>query len=110
IGVHGKSVEVIQKDNCPPLAAMEDTEFTVETLRLEKGDNLFLYTDGVPEAKAADGSRFGMDRLIKVLERNEGKTPKETVTDLKREVDAFQPENDPFDDVTIMSVVWKGVK
>jgi sigma-B regulation protein RsbU (phosphoserine phosphatase) len=110
IGIHGKSVEVIERDNCPPLAAMENTEFTVETLQLEKGDNLFLYTDGVPEAKAKDGSRFGMDRLVKVLERNEGKSPEITVTDLKHEVDAFQPENDPFDDVTIMSVVWRGGK
>ena len=49
-----------------------------------------------------------MDRLVKVLERNIGKSPEITVTDLKQDVDAFQPENDPFDDVTIMSIVWKG--
>ncbi|MBQ9384593.1 MAG: SpoIIE family protein phosphatase [Ruminiclostridium sp.] len=108
IGVRGRSVEVIQKDNYPPLAASEDMEFSVETLQLKNGDNLFLYTDGVPEAKSADGSRFGMDRLVKVLERTEGKSPEQIVTTLKNEVDAFQPENDPFDDVTIMSVVWKG--
>ncbi len=110
IGVHGKSVEVIQKDNCAPLAAAEDMEFSVETIKLEKGDNLFLYTDGVPEAKAPDGSRFGMDRLVAVLKRNEGRSPEETVTELKHEVDVFQSGNDPFDDVTIMSVVWKGGK
>ena len=62
----------------------------------------------LPEAKASDGSRYGMDRLVKVLERNIGKSPEITVTDLKQDVDAFQPENDPFDDVTIMSIVWKG--
>jgi sigma-B regulation protein RsbU (phosphoserine phosphatase) len=103
-----KSVNVIERDNCPPLAVVENTEFCVEKLKLEKGDMLFLYTDGVPEAKAVDGSRFGMDRLVRVLGQNDGKTPEQTVTGLKHEVDAFQPENDPFDDVTIMSVVWKG--
>ena len=72
--------------------------------------NLFLYTDGVPEAKSANGERFGMDRLTDVLKRNRGLTPKQIVTDVKWEVDSFQPKDDPFDDVTIMSVVWKGGK
>lgn len=108
IGVHGESVEVIEKDNCPPLAALENTEFTNETLKLEKGETLFLYTDGVPEAKSPDGKRFGMDKLVEILERNKHRSPEETVKDLKHEVDAFQPENDPFDDVTMMSVVWRG--
>ena len=107
VGAGGKSVKVIKNDNCPPLAIVEDKIFTVETLTLEKGDDLFLYTDGVPEAKAADGSRFGMARLVRVLERNENKSPEHIVTELKREVDSFQSANDPFDDVTIMSVVWK---
>ena len=110
ICVHGNDVEVIQGDNCPPLAAMEDTEFTKETLILHNGDNLFLYTDGIPEAKSANGERFGMDRLIDVLKRNRGLTPKQIVTDVKWEVDSFQPKDDPFDDVTIMSIVWKGSK
>ena len=107
VGAGGKSVKVIKNDNCPPLAIVEDTIFTVETLTLEKGDDLFLYTDGVPEAKASDGSRFGMARLVRVLERIENKSPEHIVTELKREVDSFQSANDPFDDVTIMSVVWK---
>ncbi|MBR5090962.1 MAG: serine/threonine-protein phosphatase [Ruminiclostridium sp.] len=110
VGVKGEAVKMIEKENCPPLAAQEDINFINETLKLGKGDTLFLYTDGVPEAKADDGSRFGMDRLIKVLERDENRSPEKTVTDLMYEVDSFQPDNDPFDDVTIMSVVWKGCR
>lgn len=62
----------------------------------------------MPEAKSPDGRRFGMDRLMEVLERNKNSSPERTVKDLKREVEVFQPENDPFDDVTIMCVVWNG--
>ena len=108
IDLHGDKVEVIHNDNCPPLAAMENTEFINESVQLKNGDSLFLYTDGVPEAKSAGGERFGMDKLVEILERNKNSSPEQTVADVKREVDAFQPENDPFDDVTIMSVVWKG--
>ena len=110
ISVRGEKVEVIDKDNCPPLAAMEDTELNTEKLQLRSGDDLFLYTDGVPEAKASDGSRFGMKKLVEILGNNINKSPEELVTSVKREVDIFQPTNDPFDDVTIMSVVWKGGK
>ncbi len=108
IGISNKSVEVIEKENCPPLAAMENTEYINEKIQLEKGNHLFLYTDGVPEAKAPDGSRFGMDKLVKVLERCNNMSPEDLVTTVKHEVDDFQSKNDPFDDVTIMTVVWNG--
>ena len=96
------------EDNMPPLAAAEDIEFTDETVMLGKGDELFLYTDGVPEAKAPDGSRFGTKRMLEILNREKGHTPEETIGAIKREVDAFAGDNDPFDDVTIMSVKWDG--
>ena len=108
IGSGNIKVNVIETENCPPLAAMEDTTFINERITLGAGDNLFLYTDGVTEAKSADGSRFGMDRLVESLESSKNRSPEQIVGDLKHEVDAFQTENDPFDDVTIMSVVWKG--
>ena len=43
---------------------------TVEaTCRLEDGDVLMLYTDGVVEARSVDGSQYGLDRLARELER-----------------------------------------
>ncbi len=103
-----KSVEVVEKENGSPLAAVEDLDFVNERIQLEKGDNLFLYTDGVPEAKASDGSRFGMKRLVGLLEKQAAMSPEQNVVGIKQEVDSFQLKNDPFDDVTIMSVLWKG--
>ena len=110
ISIKDQNVDVIKKENCLPLAAMEDTEFNNETLKLEAGDNLLLYTDGVPEAKSSEGKRFGMDRLVKVLELNKDKSPEQIVNTLNKEVNMFQPKDDPFDDVTIMSIIWKGRK
>ncbi len=102
-----KHAEIIEKDSFPPLAAMEGIEYINERLHLNNGDNLILYTDGVPEAKAADGSRFGMDRLVEIVERNKGSAPEKLVNDIKKDVDDFQSDKDPFDDVTIMSIIWR---
>ena len=104
----GGECEVLENENMPPLATVEDIEYFDEKMTLKKGDRLFLYTDGVPEARSRDGERFGMERLTRILERNRDSSAEETVKDLKHEVEIFQPENDPFDDVTMMSVVWKG--
>lgn len=102
------SYEFLAGENMPPLAADEDLEYVDETITLRKGDRLFLYTDGVPEAKSADGSRFGENRMLEILNREKSCTPEELLKTMKREIDGFTGESDPFDDVTMMSVVWHG--
>ena len=49
------------------LAGMEGTIYKEHTLQLEKGDILFLYTDGVTEAMDPDLKQYGEDRLLKLL-------------------------------------------
>ncbi|MCL2011123.1 MAG: SpoIIE family protein phosphatase, partial [Synergistaceae bacterium] len=51
------------------LGGMENTRYTEERLRLDAGDCLFLYTDGVTEAENSDGDFFGNERLLKALDR-----------------------------------------
>lgn len=99
---------LIESENYPPLATLDEIEYTDSRMTLQAGDKLFLYTDGIPEAKAPDGSRFTLDRLLKLLNSMKKDSPEEIVKAVKREVDAFQPENDPFDDVTMLSIVWNG--
>ena len=71
----GEGYDLVPVDNAPPLAAMEDMEYEDEVITLRAGDSLFLYTDGVPEAKSPDGKRFGTDKMIGILNENIGCTP-----------------------------------
>lgn len=100
--------ELIQSQNMPPLGAMEDLVYTDTVITLGKGDKLFLYTDGIPEAKNPDGKRFGTDQMLTVLNQNKDVSPEELLKNMKSEVDRFTGENDSFDDVTMMSFVWNG--
>jgi sigma-B regulation protein RsbU (phosphoserine phosphatase) len=104
----GGGYELITGDNMPPLATVEDIEYFDETAILGRDDKLFLYTDGVPEAKASDGERFGIDRMTEVLNRCKERTPSELLDEMKREVDEFTGNETPFDDITMMSIVWHG--
>ena len=104
----GSDYTLLEDENMPPLATVEGLEYKDVTINLQSGDRLFLYTDGVPEAKNSEGQRFGTEKMLAVLNRDRNKTPEELLKDIKHEVDTFTGDNDPFDDITMMSFVWKG--
>ena len=89
-------------DNQPPLAAMNDICFENESITLNAGDEVFLYTDGVPEAKNLTGERFGMDRMIEVLNANKDISLEMQLKNMKQDIDSFTGGGDPFDDITML--------
>jgi sigma-B regulation protein RsbU (phosphoserine phosphatase) len=49
------------------LGVMGDAGYQEETVSLAPGDMLFLYTDGITEAKNSLDEEFGVDRLTRLL-------------------------------------------
>ena len=64
--LHGGGVEAIGSPG-PMLGIVEGAEWTGERVRITRGDQLVLYTDGVIEARGSSGERFGADRLERRL-------------------------------------------
>ena len=91
-------------DHCPPLALDPDLIFMNEELTLSPGDCLFLYTDGVTEAKDSNGQRFKEKRLINALNKNSNATPEELITTVRDELESFSRGTEQFDDITMLSV------
>ena len=54
----------------PVIGAFEDLEYAERSTPLAPGERVFLYTDGVTEARAADGSFFGEERLLDSLRKS----------------------------------------
>lgn len=50
-----------------PLGIDESESFQEAIVQLESGDTLLFYTDGITEARDADGDLFGQDRLMRVF-------------------------------------------
>jgi serine phosphatase RsbU (regulator of sigma subunit) len=82
-------------------AKRDITAGTVDsTARLQPGDLLVLYTDGLTEAAGAGGARFGIDRLIALVEEH-GASPPAAVRDaIIAGVASFSPRRE--DDITIL--------
>ena len=77
-------------------------ELRRQALRLEPGDLLLLYTDGVPEARYGTAA-FGEDRLRRALARAAGEPPAAVVASIDEAVRAFAP-GPVRDDTALMAV------
>lgn len=105
---HNGEFELIVSDNCPPLAVDENMTFVERRMTLSKGDSLFLYTDGVPEAKSGNGERFGTDRMLGSLNVYTERSPERLVNDIGQDIRKFMGNADVFDDITMLCLNYYG--
>src|SRR6516162_2953338 len=94
-------VEVLEGDGLP-LGLFGGAEPSHQELELDEGDLLFLYTDGVTEARNADQDYFD-ERLTDALAAAAGRSAPDTVRAVQELVTAFS-DDELRDDVTILAV------
>ena len=84
------------------LAGMEGVRYRINEITLNKGDRLFLYTDGVPEATNVDNKLYGEDRLLAFMNQNASMQATKLLPALKANIDEFVGEAPQFDDITML--------
>lgn len=89
------------------LGGMEDLPYVEHTLTMEKGDRLYIYTDGVTEATDAKKELFGEERLLSAIKGTETMTAPETLKTLRGEIDKFVGDAEQFDDITMLQLILK---
>ncbi len=88
----------------PVIGAFCDSTFTQQEIQLYEGDKLLLFTDGVTEARNADGEEFGEQRLQECLRSYSRCNAAELRTLILDEVTEFCAGNFD-DDATLMVVI-----
>ena len=78
-------------------------------LELEPGTKLFLYTDGLPEAKNVNNEMFRIDASIDALNEDANANVEELITNVKAKVMDFMKDAEQFDDLTMLSFEYNGV-
>jgi serine phosphatase RsbU (regulator of sigma subunit) len=73
-------------------------------VRLDPGETLLLYTDGVLETRNSSGSEYGIERLCALSPVMTALPPKEVVSACLDDLTAFRGEIASTDDLTIMAV------
>ena len=108
--VHGHQgvFDYVRQKSGLVMAGIEDVRYKEAILKLEPGDILLLYTDGVVEATDADDNLYGEERLLKVLNSCQFDTMEELLTVVRADVDTFVGDAPQFDDLTMVAVRFNG--
>ena len=94
------SVEMLQSACNLVLGAIEGLSFQQESLQLNPGDTLIMYTDGVTEAENIDHAQFGESRTEATLAELKGASSKQIVDTLNAKVKEFVDGAPQSDDIT----------
>ena len=89
------------------VGAMSGVEYKDFEIQLTKGDKLFLYTDGVPEATNKDEELFTMERTLESLNKNKVCSPEEVLAGVRADVNEFVGDAPQFDDLTMLCLEYK---
>jgi len=86
----------------PVLGLLAGRQYESETLQLEPGSVLVLYTDGLIEATNAGGEEYSQERLLAFVRANAAKPAAEIIEGLHADIVAFQGSDVFADDFTLV--------
>jgi len=84
------------------LGVFPSVRYEQETVRLERGDVLVAYTDGITEPENSYGEEFGEARLLEILQRVADRSPEEIIRAVMAAVGEWSATPEPQDDMTVL--------
>ena len=105
----GGTYELLKDRHGFVLGGMDGARYKDYEIQLEKGDKIFVYTDGVPEATNLNNELYGTDRMIEALNHAVNVSPKETLKCVRASVDDFVGNAEQFDDLTMVCIEYRGI-
>ena len=90
------------------MGIMEEMTYSEYEIGLEPGSKVFVYTDGLAEAKNVQGEQFELKRIVEALNVAPDISPRELLDNMRRAVDTFVGGAPQFDDLTMLCIEYKG--
>ena len=84
------------------LGIIDTFRYEQRTLKLDPGDFVVLYTDGITEAIDPKGEFFGEERLTRIVDQERNSTAVEIVAALQSALHDFTAGAPPSDDITMV--------
>jgi sigma-B regulation protein RsbU (phosphoserine phosphatase) len=90
-----------------PLGLYPDKEYKESKIKIEKGDTIILYTDGVTELLNEQKIQFGSGRLKEKLQILGNLPPTEIVSSLEKDLEDFRGDHPQADDICLFAIKYK---
>jgi len=87
-----------------PMGMFCDGRYSTQQVRLAPGETLFLYTDGVSEARSYADEEYGETRLVEFMAQQSQLPPEALIRACLDDLDAFRSGQPLLDDLTIMAI------
>lgn len=114
-------VEICNAGHCLPLLVRRDSveripptglplgmfcaeQFSTEKVKLASGDSLFLYSDGLSEARNKSNIQYGEERLSALINKRSAASPQELIDACLEDLTNFRSGALKIDDLTMMVV------
>jgi sigma-B regulation protein RsbU (phosphoserine phosphatase) len=95
--------EILKQRHGPIIGAMEDLAYGESSVLLGKGDELFIFTDGVTEAMDIEGNLYSDSRLDDFLSESESTDVEALINESLNSVEAFAAGAEQADDITLLA-------
>ncbi|MGB6132698.1 MAG: SpoIIE family protein phosphatase [Acidobacteriaceae bacterium] len=102
IAVERSGVRLLESTGFP-LGMFREASFTPARLRLQGGDLLFLYTDGLSEA-AGESGEYGIDRVMELVGRQSSACAASVISACLEDLRRFAGATPGMDDVTLLAL------
>lgn len=86
------------------LAGMDDTTYRLNEIQLKPGDCIYLYTDGVTEARNVSDALYGEKRLEEVLSDCKDRNPQSLCRTVEKDLNSYALGAEQADDITMLAV------
>lgn len=102
--------KLIKYKHSPAVGMLEGIQFKEHEFKLEPGDTIFVYTDGVPEAENNREELMGDTIMLNALNTKPDAEPEELIHTVREQIDKFVGDAPQFDDITMLAFKYYGRK
>ncbi|WP_462325889.1 SpoIIE family protein phosphatase [Desulfoplanes sp.] len=85
-----------------------EAEFGSEELDMHENDMLFVYSDGVTEAKNTADDLYSEPRLLEQLNGGHKETARRVIEEIREDVLGFSKNAEQYDDITMLCLAFRG--
>jgi sigma-B regulation protein RsbU (phosphoserine phosphatase) len=90
------------KATSPPIGIVGYASDTSHTIKINSGDTIVFYTDGITEAQAPNGDFFGLNRLLYIVKSRANEPPEILQQYIQSEIGSFRRDSLSRDDATLL--------
>ena len=91
------------------MGVMPGMEYESYEIQMHKGDSIYVYSDGAPDAINLSEEQFERERLLASLNKKSNAAPLQILQQVKEDIDLFVGEAPQFDDITMLCMTYQGL-